>query len=81
MDICKGSIVYSAKGHDKGNLFVVLDAEKDFVYLADGKIRRVSKPKKKKIKHIVKTNSVAKLDFDNVSDSSLRKCLSEYSAR
>ena len=81
MDICKGSLVYSAQGRDKGKIFVVLDTEGGFVYLADGDTRRVSKPKKKKIKHIRSTNRVLELDFDNVSDSSVRKALSEYSAQ
>ena len=75
MDICMGSLVYSGAGHDKGKLFTVLKTEDDFVYLADGDSRRVSNPKKKKIKHIRCTNRVLELDFDNVSDSSVRKAL------
>lgn len=58
MDITVGSAVYSRAGRDKGELFIVLRAEGDYVYLADGKKRRVSNPKKKKIKHLNKTNFV-----------------------
>lgn len=80
MEICKGSLVYSIAGRDKGNIFLVLYVEGDFVYLADGDMRRVAKPKKKKVKHVNKINRALELDFDNLSDSSLRKALSDYSA-
>ena len=77
MNICKGSLVYSLAGRDKGKLFLVLALENDFVYLADGDTRRVENPKKKKIKHVNKINRVLDIDFDSISDSSLRKALSE----
>ena len=80
MDICKGSLVYSLAGRDKGKIFAVLAVEKDFVYLADGDSRRVEKPKKKKIKHINKINRVLEIDFDTISNSSLKKALSKYSS-
>lgn len=80
MDICRGMLVYSKAGRDKGKLFLVLATENDFVYLADGDTRRVKMPKKKKVKHINKTNHVLELDFDTVSDSCVRKVLSEYSS-
>lgn len=80
MDICKGMLVYSKAGRDKGRLYVVLDTKNDFVYLSDGDIRHVENPKKKKIKHINRTNTVLELDFENLSDSSVRKALYDYSA-
>ncbi len=75
MDISRGSLVYSRAGRDKGTLFVVLGRDGDCVYLADGETRRVLKPKKKKIKHINKTNKVVELDFENISDSMVRKAI------
>lgn len=81
MDICKGSLVYSKAGRDKGKLFLVLATENDFAYLADGDTRRISNPKKKKQKHIQGTEKVFDFDFDNISDSGVRKALSEYSER
>lgn len=77
MDIEKGSLVYSRAGRDKGTLFVVLATEGDWVYLADGDTRRAQKPKKKKLKHINKTNKVAELDFENISDSALRRAVTK----
>ena len=81
MDVLKGSLVYSKAGRDKGKLFLVLAEDAGFAYLADGDTRRVIKPKKKKLKHINATNFVADIDFDTLSDSVVRKVLSDYSAR
>ena len=47
-----GMLAVSKAGHDKGRLYVVLKADQEFVYLADGKNRSVLSPKKKKRKHI-----------------------------
>jgi len=74
-EICKGSLVYSRAGRDKGTLFLVLRAEGEYVYLTDGDTRRVEKPKRKKLKHINKTNTVCEMDFDNVTNSDVRKAL------
>ena len=81
MDIKKGSFVYSKAGRDKGKPFMVLDIEADFVYLADGDTRRINNPKKKKQKHVICTNYAIGSDFEVISDSVIRKVLSEYSAR
>jgi ribosomal protein L14E/L6E/L27E len=73
MEIERGSLVYSIKGRDKGNLFLVLKRDGDFVYLADGNLRKVEKPKKKKLKHVNVTNT--RLEIDEVSNSDVRKLL------
>ena len=52
MEFSKSQIVLSKSGRDKGRMFIVLDTEPDFVLLADGKLRRVEKPKLKKTKHV-----------------------------
>ena len=57
MEIIEGSIVRSIAGRDKGDLFIVLSREGDFVYLANGELRKVDHPKKKKLKHLQGTNS------------------------
>lgn len=75
MDISRGSLVYSRAGKDKGTLFLVTEASGEYVYLTDGNTRRISNPKKKKLKHINKTNTVLALDFDNLTDSDVRKAL------
>lgn len=45
-------VVCAVAGRDKGKFFVVTAQEDNFVYLCDGKIRKVGSPKKKKIKHV-----------------------------
>lgn len=51
-----GSLVVSKAGHDKGEVFVILKSESEYVYLMDGKNRTFEKPKKKNIKHIQLVN-------------------------
>lgn len=52
MEIDKSSLVVSKAGRDQGQLFYVVDTDEQYVYLADGKSRRLEKPKRKKRKHI-----------------------------
>ena len=52
MDIVKSNIVKSAAGRDEGDLFFVLDTQEEYLLLADGKSRRVEKPKKLSLIHI-----------------------------
>ena len=47
-----GKIAVSKAGHDQNQFFVILKAEDEYVYLVDGKVRTLDRPKKKKIKHI-----------------------------
>jgi len=77
MEIERGSLVYSISGRDKGNLFLVLKKDGDFIYLADGDLRKVENPKKKKLKHVNKTNTRIDADFESISNSDIRKILSK----
>ena len=47
-----GMFAISCAGHDKGQMYVIIKEDADFVYLADGKNKRLDNPKKKKRKHI-----------------------------
>lgn len=42
----------SIAGHDKTEVYVVIREEGDAVYLANGKNRTVTSPKRKKLKHV-----------------------------
>ncbi len=53
MSFQQAQIVRSRSGHDKDQLFCVMAVEGSFVLLADGKRRRVDRPKRKNIKHVV----------------------------
>ncbi len=79
-----GQIVISKAGRDAGRRFVVIRVIDDlFVELSDGNLRRVEKPKKKKIKHLDITDEVADriaeklMNNGRVSNAEVRKALSD----
>ncbi len=47
-----GTLAKSKAGHDKGHVYVIVKADETYVYLADGCVRTLDKPKKKKQKHV-----------------------------
>ena len=84
MDFEKGQIVFSKCGHDKTLPFIVIAVDGEYLYLADGKNRRLEHPKRKKIKHVQKTNRVCedikkKLeDKSYLLDADILKAIKEY---
>ncbi len=48
----KGYLAISKAGRDKGELYVIWDEANEYVYLVDGKYKKLDNPKKKKKKHI-----------------------------
>lgn len=75
MTITEGSLVASKAGHDEGRFFVVVKSSDGFVYLADGKERKLNNPKKKNLKHIAKTETIVDIPE---TDKQLRKLLSKF---
>jgi len=56
-DLDVGQVVQSTMGRDKGKHFIVLEKVDDqHVIVVDGYLRRVERPKKKKIKHLLRLN-------------------------
>jgi len=55
MDVHQGEFVYASRGRDAGACFIVISQEDNYLYLADGKSRKVGSPKKKKLKHVILT--------------------------
>ena len=47
-----GSFVRSIAGRDAGKYYVIFQADTEYVYLVDGKIRTMDRPKKKNKKHV-----------------------------
>ena len=84
-DLTIADVVVSKAGRDKDLLFYVLETDGDYVLLANGKQRRIEKPKRKKIKHTVKvlrseTRVAEKLRLgEKVLNSELRKDLAYLS--
>jgi len=55
-----GQLVFSKAGRDKGKVFLVVSiASSPFVYVADGEMRRIEKPKKKNVRHLHNTGIVS----------------------
>ncbi len=52
MEFHVGQMVRSIAGRDNGTAYVVVRTDGNYVYVADGAIRKLENPKKKKIKHI-----------------------------
>ena len=81
MEVDKSSLIVSKAGRDKGQLFYVIDTDEQYVYLADGKSRRLEKPKRKKRKHVRKVLrsetrvAVKLLSGDKVLNGELRRDL------
>ena len=84
MEIDKSSLGVSKAGRDQGQLFYVIDADEQYVYLADGKSRRLEKPKRKKRKHIeqiprTESRIAEKIrNGEKVLNSELRKELASF---
>lgn len=71
-----GMLARSKAGHDAGKIYVIMDVDSAYIYLADGRIRTVDRPKKKKIRHvelICRENDVSAAD-----DAQIRRILKEY---
>ena len=47
-----GMLAISRAGHDKDTCYIVWDMDETYVWLVDGRLRTLEKPKKKKRKHI-----------------------------
>lgn len=71
-------IVFSKCGRDKGRAYVITDIQGDYVFLVDGKLRPLSKPKKKKAKHIQITNTCFE---GGLNDVDIRKKLLPFKRR
>jgi len=80
----KGQVVYSKSGRDKRRPFIIVDFDEQYLYLVDGDLRKLEKPKKKKMIHVQIVNDVIddikqKLENgDYLNDADFRKVLREY---
>ena len=84
MEYSIGQIVYSKSGRDKNMAFMVVSVEGDYLYLADGRLRKLEQPKRKKIKHVQGTNCInielkQKLETESyIQNAELAKALKDY---
>ena len=84
MEIGKSNIVRAEAGRDKGKLFLVLDTEGEYLFLADGKGRKLETPKRKKRRHVSfvsdRETRVSRkiLEGERISNSELRRTLAAF---
>ena len=82
-----GRAVLSMAGRDAGRQFVTLRVEENFAYIADGDLRKVEKPKKKKRMHLRALpeifSSIAGIIEDGKmpSNAEIRRCLADRPQR
>lgn len=68
-----GYLAYSLLGHDKGKVYLIVQEDKDFVYLADGDVRTIAQPKKKNKKHIqVIKKTGRRTDMSSVTNEEIK---------
>ena len=53
-----GKFATSKAGHDKTKLYIIINEDLEYVYLVDGDLKPLDKPKKKRKKHIQIINKV-----------------------
>lgn len=71
-----GMLARSKAGHDKGHVYVIMNVDETYVYLADGTIRTVDKLKKKKKKHVQLI--AEKYETDGIDDVGVKRILTLF---
>ena len=74
--LLKGQVVRSKKGRDEGKVYIIMDIiDDDLLLLVDGKLRKLDRPKKKKVKHLYIYKDVIDTEVSDFSDTYIRKKL------
>lgn len=78
--LLKGQVVRSKKGRDEGKVYIIMEIiDDDLLLLVDGKLRKLDRPKKKKVKHLYIYKDVIDTEVSDFSDTYIRKKLLPYS--
>jgi large subunit ribosomal protein L14e len=79
-----GRVVYSKAGRDKGKILIVVGIiDENFVLVADGSLRPIERPKKKRMKHLkftdITVDYIAEMvkKGDKPTNSELRNTIAE----
>ena len=78
-------LALSTAGHDRGTMYLVLKEDGGSVLLADGKRRKLARPKRKNRKHVMflpegLTEAVSGKLREELTDAALRRALAEARA-
>ena len=71
-----GMLAKSKAGHDTGKVYVIMDIDDTYVYLADGRIITLDKLKRKKKKHV--QIICKKYDVTAIDDVAIKQILKEW---
>lgn len=75
-------LAVSRAGHDKDTLYLVIDSDENYFWLADGKRRLLEKPKKKKRRHVQVVKHLPEEILNQMQcitmDAHVRKLLKDY---
>ena len=71
-----GMLAKSKAGHDTGKVYVIMDIDDTYVYLADGRIRTLDKLKRKKKIHV--QIICKKYDVTAIDDVAIKRILKEW---
>ena len=77
----QGDVVLSLFGHDKGRKYLIFSQSCDTMLCVDGKLRKLSNPKRKNIKHLELIGEPnQRFDFNNANilDAHIRKFLKNF---
>jgi len=86
MTIGLADYVTSLNGRDGGKTFLVVGTEENYSLIADGKSRKIGKPKRKNNKHLkleerIENPITAKLICgEKVTNNEIRRALAQYAA-
>jgi len=86
MTIETADVVTSLNGRDEGKLFLVTETQDNYSLIADGKSRKIGKPKRKNNKHLrlegkSDTPITEKLiNGEKVTNNEIRRTLAQYAA-
>ena len=71
-----GMLAKSKAGHDAGHVYVIYNVDESYVYLIDGLLKTMSKPKKKRKKHVQIINQ--QYDLSAADDVAVKRILKVY---
>ena len=76
MQLEPGMLVRSKAGHDKDRIYVVIRAEDEYVYVADGDLRPLRHVKRKNVRHL---QPVLKMRLEGEpDDAAVRSLIRKY---
>ena len=77
-----GMLAVSRAGHDKDCLYVISAIDGEYVYLTDGKVKPLERPKKKKKKHIqvirIIPEDLCGAPMDSLKNEDIKRVIKHY---